>query len=497
MYRIEKHEQLSIEEFKLPFEGKLDPENRWVEKLRMIPWETLERQYSRHFCAEKMGSPAKPVRMAFGALVIQATLNLSDAETVAQIRENPYMQYFIGLPAFQQKDPFDASLMVYFRKRITVDMINEINEEMFRAASQTAIEAEKAQKKRKKQDPPDDTDSSGPTYRQGTLILDATCAPQDIRYPTDLDLLNESRQWLEQLIERLCISTKQPLPRRYSRQARRDYLSVIRRKVKSERLLRSAIRKQLQYIRRDIGYIETLLGAQGRLSEREWERYETIVTIFRQQERMYRHRTHSIAERIVSVSQPHVRPIVRNKARAKCEFGAKLSLSSVSGYCFVDHISWESYNEATLFQQHVEHYQQAYGYYPEVVCADQIYRNRENRAYCKERGIRMAGKALGRPKKMSAAEKKESRQSEGKRNRIEGAFGVAKNRFGLNLIRTKRKAISESAIALIVFAMNLEHRLRVLFLRVWNYVILFLKHYVFEDSSWLNYSLSTQFCMDY
>lgn len=485
MYRIEKHEQLSIEEFKLPFEGKLDPENRWVLKAQMIPWEMLERQYSRHFCAEKMGSPAKPVRMAFGALVIQATLNLSDAETVAQIRENPYMQYFIGLPVFQQKDPFEASLMVYFRKRITVNMINEINEQIFRAASQAAMETEKTKKKQKKQDPPDDRGASGPTYRQGTLILDATCAPQDIRYPTDLDILNECREWLEQLIARLCVSTNQQLPRRYSRKARREYLSVIRRKVKPEAIVRRALRKQLQFILRDIGYIEALLHDKGILSEQEWERYETIQKIFRQQEHMYRHRTHSIAERIVSVSQPHVRPIVRNKARARCEFGAKLSLSSVSGYCFIDHISWEAYNEATLFQQHIEHYMQSYGYYPEVVCADQIYRTRENRAYCKTRGIRMAGKALGRPKKMSAAEKKESRQSEGKRNRIEGAFGVAKNRFGMNLIRTKRKATSESAIALIVFAMNLEHQLRVLFLHVWENILKFLKHYGLAVYAWL------------
>lgn len=96
MYRKQGLSPISAEKFELPFSGKLSEDNRWVVLANLIPWEEFEDEYSCDFSVE-MGAPAKPFRMALGALIIKEKLGISDRETVEQIKENPYLQYFIGM----------------------------------------------------------------------------------------------------------------------------------------------------------------------------------------------------------------------------------------------------------------------------------------------------------------------------------------------------------------------------------------------------------------
>lgn len=103
--------QLSFE-FMLPFKVNIRTDNRWVKLSKIIPWQTLEERYAKNFENHK-GRKAKPVRMALGALLIQQKCGYSDKETVEQIQENPYLQYFIGLKEYQEQPVFDPSLMVY------------------------------------------------------------------------------------------------------------------------------------------------------------------------------------------------------------------------------------------------------------------------------------------------------------------------------------------------------------------------------------------------
>ena len=117
MYRSSSPDQLSFENFYLPFGGKLSGENRWVKLSALIPWEEIESHYAEQF-SDGVGAPGKSLRMALGALIIKEKLGLSDRETVEQIRENPYLQYFMGLSGYQQEAPFDASMMTLFRKRL-------------------------------------------------------------------------------------------------------------------------------------------------------------------------------------------------------------------------------------------------------------------------------------------------------------------------------------------------------------------------------------------
>ena len=96
MYRKQHHGQLSIEAFHLPFGGTLEPANRWVLLSELIPWQELEETYAPQFSAN-VGPPAKPVRLAFGSLYIKQCLGLTDEETVLQIQENHYIQFFLAV----------------------------------------------------------------------------------------------------------------------------------------------------------------------------------------------------------------------------------------------------------------------------------------------------------------------------------------------------------------------------------------------------------------
>ena len=99
----------------------MNPDNRWIKLADRIPWDEFEAKYAKLFPSDT-GNVAKPLRMALGALIIQTKFQYSDRELVEQIAENPYLQYFIGLPSFREEAPFDASTRVFFRKRISAAM---------------------------------------------------------------------------------------------------------------------------------------------------------------------------------------------------------------------------------------------------------------------------------------------------------------------------------------------------------------------------------------
>ena len=112
---------------------------------------------------------------------------------------------------------------------------------------------------------------------------------------------------------------------------------------------------------------------------------------------MYRTGTHKVPDRIVSLSQSWVRPIVRGKQTADVEFGAKVEMSVVDGFLRIEDLRWDAFNESTTLKQSVEGYRKSYGHYPARVLADTIFRTRENQKYCKEHGIHLNGPKLGKP----------------------------------------------------------------------------------------------------
>lgn len=433
--------QLSLVGFEMPHGQSLDRSNRWVILAHQIPWDSLVSVYTRSLNNQSLGADSINPRVAIGAVIIKHLCNLSDREVLQQIQENVYMQYFLGLPSFTTERLFDPSLFVDIRKRLGAEQINEITSKILKLP---------LQKKTREEEGTDDDIDSPP--HQGVLLMDATACPQDIAYPTDLNLLNDAREKSEELIDKLHrLNWYEEKPRTYRKNARREYLRVAQKKNKTKAEIRKSLRKQLGYLNRNIGYIHDVLeGKEIPFKRIEYKYWLVIQQVYDQQREMYKEKVHSIAHRIVSIHQPHVRPIVRGKTNAYVEFGAKVHVSMMNGMAFLDELSWEAFNEGTRLKSSIEQYKERFGFYPESVLADKIYCNRENRAWLKEIGIQLKAKPLGRP---SSAVPYHVRP--GERNPIEGKFGQAKNAYGLNRIKARLDLTSESWIASIFMVLNL------------------------------------------
>jgi len=455
----ESTRQLVLSGFETPFERELDKRNRWVVLSHLIPWDEICGIYLRKVPPSSTGRPAINPRIVLGSLIIKYMCDLDDRETVDQISENVYMQYFLGYPSFTSDKPFDASLFVDFRKALGLDTINEINEKIVLLKTQMVSSQESNRKEGSGSDAGDSSagnrEEETPSHK-GKVIFDATCCPQDIAYPTDLDLLSDAREKAEELID--IAYRKSGLvdkPRTYRKQARKLYLATAQKKNKSKQVIRRAIREQLHFLRRDIGIIHSLLDGCERIpfKKSQLKYFYVIQTLYDQQLEMYNQGVHSVEDRIVSIHQPHVRPIVRGKSRSKVEFGSKIHVSVIDGISFLDELSWDAFNEGSRMESYVEMYRKRFGFYPREVLADKIYCTRENRKMLKGKGsgILLKAKPLGRPSASAVL----NHVSPGERNPIESKFGQAKTAYGLDRVKARLKQTSESWIAGIFMVLNL------------------------------------------
>lgn len=510
MIRYESQKQLVLEGFETPFELNLDPSNRWVVYSREIPWDELVAVYSKKMSSKK-GAGAKNPRMVIGALFIKHIMKFSDRDTVEAIKENIYMQYFLGLSGYTYKKVFDPSLFVHIRKRLGVAEFNEftalLEECERRRKERRAKEAIKEQdeknsdsksgQKGKKSDildterhtkktaPADQRedcvklDEDGRKHK-GDMLLDATACVADIKYPTDLDLLNDSREKAEELIDIICERTEHRKPRTYREVARRDYLDAIKRKKLGKKQRRKAIKAQIQYLRRDIKHIHILLDQCPigiKILDRGERKYFFVIqTVLEQQAEMCGKDTHTIEERIVSIHQPHVRAIPRGKARAKIEFGSKIDLSMHDGYGYIERFKWGAFNESEDLQTALYNYYMRYGYYPARVFIDKIYATAENLKLLESLHVQFIGLPLGKAKQEYIKAQKKLLKGLSIRNEVEGRFGLDKRSYGMDLIKARTADTSESWIATSNFIANLMNFLdEVLFVLIRKWLILFLK----------------------
>jgi transposase, IS5 family len=450
-------------EFLLPFGGQLDESNRWVRLAKLVPWEVAEKAYAASFKGTR-GPRALPARVALGTLIIKERCGLTDRETVEQIRENPYLQYFLGFREYMQEVPFDASMLVHFRSRLGMAVIQQVNEALIASQIPRAVADQPAQDQDSDHHDHGGSGSPTPPTQTGELIIDATCTPADITYPTDLKVLNHAREITEQVIDVLHrpLRGQIPKPRTYRKNARQKFLAAAKSRKLSAAACRTAIGKQVRFLRRNLTAIKDLLDQSstslGLLERVLYRKLLIAAEIYRQQELMYRQRVHRVDERIVNLAQPHVRPILRGKAGTPVEFGAKISASCAHGFATLDRLNWSAFNEGGDLPLQAERYRARHGHYPATIRADGIYRTRANRQWCAERGIRLAGPPLGRPPvdpAQIAERARAARRDECARVPIEGVFGVLKRRYSLGRIMAKLANTSESVIALAFLVMNL------------------------------------------
>jgi hypothetical protein len=456
--------QLSLEGFIHPFERDLSGENRWVKLAEVIPWDDLAAVYSKKL-EPGSGRKTVDVRLVIAALVVKHKLGLDDRGTIEMIQENIYIQYFCGFKSFTTKKAFDPSLFVDIRKRIGGDEFDAFNKLVIERAEQ--IRPHQSRIKRTKDNKKDDDGNDVQQPNRGTLKADATIADQEIKFPTDLNLLNIGRENLERIIDLLYDSKKdKKKPRDYRRNARKDYLNLTKKRRKGTKVLRKGIKAQLQFVARDLRIIKELMAIPGRgkLSKRDKSLLETITKVHEQQKWMYDNKKHSVADRIVNIFQPWVRPMVRGKDKNKTEFGSKVDVSEVDGFCRVDRFSWDAFNEGGDVELLVNNFHDLYGCYPKVFLGDGIYLNRRARKFLKDKGIEIYGKPLGRPpkkKQLTSSQKYRRKKKAAQRNHVEGKFGQGKRGYGLNDVKARLKDTSESWVNAIFFVMNLTKLLQV------------------------------------
>ena len=386
--------------------------------------------------------------MIIGALIIKHKKRLSDIDTIQEIRENPYMQYMLGLTEYTDKPIFDPSLFVTIRKRITIEDINDL----------TLALAKKSEAKREKKDDDDEPDKT----RHTDIKVDATCADAEVKYPTDCGLLDDSARFIERMLKKACKLLHIPVSRNSRSLIHAKYIRLTKLRHKGKKIREETLRYMLSHIHKDIMRLSELLpSVWNSLNITEKRTMAAVIKVFNQQEYMFKNGIHTCKDRIISIFQPHVRPIVRGKAGARIEFGGKIGVSVVDGYTYIDHHSWDAYNECADFDTHISLYEERFGRKPQRFFADKIYMTKENRRKLRDLGIQCMGARLGRPPKVKPQEQIDNeRIGNSLRNEVEATFGTSKRVYRADNIRAKLPGTAECWTGMCYFVKNLTRFLR-------------------------------------
>ena len=400
----QRYKQLTLDAFKSSLDD-LDKSNRWVWLGDHLPWEEYEKLYESKLNNRSVGAGNKPARMVID---------------------------LCGLSEFTDQPIFDPSLFVDLRKRISEDDIIQMTQALLRREQSMKEEAgnKKSCEDRRDEEPPSaetEEDEDGASFRdsqgrehKGVLIIDATCANAEVRYPVDVDIINDGCRKTDCFIRRICKKAGIPVPTTNYAKARNAYTYLVKMKKKGGKLVKETIGQMLSCLHKDILTLMDLTAGVFR-SRLEYLRkdqrrvLDAIMKMFFQQQQMHETGAHRCDDRIISIFQPHLRSIVRGKASANVEFGSKIGAAIVDGYTFIDHHSWEAYNESADMELHIGEYLKRFGYLPATILADKIYMNRGNRALLKGLEIKSNSKPLGRLRNPQAP--KGSQQKPGPRER--------------------------------------------------------------------------------
>jgi IS5 family transposase len=353
MIRYTPSTERSLSQFKTPFEQSLSPENRWVKMAELVPWDEMAEVFFSSLSVNQ-GRPTVDLRIVLGALMVKHVEELSDEDTIRYIQENVYAQYFVGLRHFQTKPVFAPSLFVEIRKRLGKAGSAKLNDLMIKRGRELKLikhrrkpsdgtppsppaESPEEEVERSMEEEEKTSDEEQAPRNRGTLLLDATVGPLHIAYPTDSRLLNHAREHTERLIDLLYESQRElwPVkPRTYRRKARKAFVTFSKKRNKDKKAIRKAVGQQLRYVRRNLKTINKMLDLLAKKNrpvcwlKEDWRTLWIIQELYRQQDEMFRDRRRRIDDRIVSIQQPHARPIKRGKGGGKdTEFGPKINVS--------------------------------------------------------------------------------------------------------------------------------------------------------------------------
>lgn len=435
MYKRQDHETPYLFEELFSFGGKLDEGNRWLKIRKLIPWKELEEKYAGYF--SDRGRPGTPAQLGVGLFLLKHMSGKSDEEVVRELLENPYWQSFCGLETFATEKTIEASTLSRLRKRLGAKYVREMEEETYRILIEKKILKAKG------------------------MLSDGTVIPENIKYPNDVGLLNDVRQWTVGVIKRVGKDIGKRY-RTYCRKARLVYLNFAKSKRKTKKQIRKSVRQMLQYVRRNLGQMKEIMVEAERVGTKHLhmvgDKLKTAMKIFEQQWKMYKDKTHRVMDRIVSFHRPWVRPIKRGKSGKEVEFGAKAAMSHVDGFLFLDKTDHDNFSESQteVVREQVANYEKRFGKTPPSFTGDKAYGSRENRALLEEElKIRTSFVRLGKKKEHQDKLTRWFKKKQKERNRIEGHFGHGKEHYRLDRVWYHGRDGSEVWTRGGILAMNL------------------------------------------
>ena len=433
MYRRKDRKTRPLFPELFPFSGKLDENNRWLRIADLIPWQELEEEYAKHF--SDVGRPGTDAQLVIGLLLLKHMTGLSDVGVVQDVLENPYMQAFCGYEKFVTVEMLDPSTLTRMRERLGLEFFKELERKTYKLLIDRKI------------------------IRAKGMLVDATVFPEKIKYPHDVGLLNDVREWLDRQIKKLGKMVGKKY-RTYPRRSRKEYLNFSKKKTKTKKMINKAKKQMLQYVRRNIKHIkdaiEQIRVGGGKVKEHLREKLKVAEKIFHQQQEMYREKVNRVEERIVSFTRPYVRPIKRGKQGKKTEFGGKGALVHVGGYMFLDHFEHRAFAEEERLADHVAGYVSRFGKLPPYASMDAKYGTADNRDLTEKIGVRASFKRRGRRPKTVDSQDRWFKKKQRERNQIEGGFGNGKEHYGLDRVKYSIKDGSEIWVRAGILAMNLK-----------------------------------------
>ncbi len=271
------------------------------------------------------------------------------------------------------------------------------------------------------------------------LLEDATCYESSVRYPTDVKLLWEANEWIYKQLKIINKYRKGRMPRSKYNEQKGKYLSYSKTRKRSHKKTRRRIKSLLYLLEKLLGQLSDILKELPQnitMPDRFYTRETIIKKILEQQSELFE--GNQVKGRIISISKSYIRPIVRGKEIKRVEFGAKANIVQIDKIDFIEHISFNAFNEGTRLQSSILFSQELFHTKTKFIGADAIYATNANRKYCNLNNIITGFVRKGRAGKHEDNLKQIRRTINIKRaTEMEGTFGKHKNHYNLNRINAR------------------------------------------------------------
>ena len=422
---------------------KLDDNHELVKISKAIDWPALSDKLAKFYCPDN-GRPAKPSRAKVGLLILKHLYRLSDDDLVDLIKRDLYAQYLCDVSFGEAIKFIHSTTLVKFRKKIGLSGIKLIEEEVLNSLKRTKL------------------------LKGRKLVCDTTVVPSNISYPTDISLLEKVRAKAVKYLEKAKQFGADTF-RTYKRTARKTFITYQKIRHHTIQSRRRTQKKILQFSKRNTAQLKNALekisqktdtslnGIKEEVKEqflKEAKRFlATASNIVEQQKNIYKRLP--VKERIVSVHQPHLRPMVRGKYPVEVEFSPKILLNLKNNFLFLEYLSFNNTSDSQLLDISLKGYQERFGNTPTQLAADRGFWSKDN--YRLAENLKIKKIAIENKGKSSYLKGKPFRERLRRlRCSIEAKISLSKRKYGLDRIRYTMPQGEEMWVRLGLMAMNLK-----------------------------------------